>query len=225
MNIKVESGLHFVRKHILRTLSQTKWARFRDMKPKNVDSNLYSYHLKELLKEGYIERNDTKGYRLSPFGLRFVNQISMEVFEPRWQPKIMTVLVCVNSKKILLWKKFKQPYIDTWALPGGKMHYDDASVQNAAIRDILFYSSRVPDDLKHVGIFGYRVFIKNELISYSFAHVYTGTLDTRDFIIERPEWVDIQQLGNLELSPGVLEIIELVDTNKSFFFADKDINW
>ncbi len=225
MSMKVVSGMHFVRKHILRTLSLTKWARFSDMRPKNVDSNLYNYHLKELVKEGYIERNETKGYRLSPYGLRFVNQISMEVFEPRWQPKIMTVLVCTKGTQVLLWKKFKQPYIDTWTLPGGKMHYDDASVQDAAIRDIRMYSSRVPDDLKHVGLFGYRVFIKDELTSYSFEHVFTGTLDSEDFIIDRPIWVDSVQVTNLQVSPGVLDIIELVKTQKTFFFVEKDIDW
>ena len=225
MNIRVVSGMHYVRKHILRTLSLTKWARFRDMRPKNVDSNLYNYHLKELVREGYVERNEEHGYRLSPYGLRFVNQISMEAFEPRWQPKIMTVLVCKQGDELLLWKKFKQPYIDTWTWPGGKMHYEDLTVKDAAIRDILFYSSRIPADLRHVGLFGYRVFINNELISYSFVHVFTGTLMSRDFILDRPQWVDRRQLPSLKVSPGVIDILELVEANDAFFFEERDIHW
>lgn len=219
------SGMHYVRKHILKTLSLSKWARFRDMRPRNVDSNLYNYHLKELLKEGYIERNETKGYRLSPYGLRFVNQISMEIFEPRWQPKIVTVLVCRKDNKVLLWKKHKQPYIHTWTWPGGKMHYDDESVRGAAERDILFYSARVPEDLEQVGIFGYRSFIDAQLIDYSFVHVFTGTLETEDFILERPQWVERSELAVVQTGPGVREILKLVDTADAFFFVEKDIDW
>lgn len=223
--MKVVGGMHFIRKHILRVLSLSKWARFRDMKPKNVDSNLYNYHLKQLIKEGYIEHHPTKGYRLSPYGLRFVNQISMEVFEPRWQPKIMTVLVCRQDDSVLLWKKYKQPYIGTWALPGGKMHYEDESIEAAAIRDILFYSSRVPQDLKHVGLFGYRTFIKQELVNYSYAHVFTGTLNEQDFIIERPVWKVLKDIPDVDLSPGVKDIIDITSREKHFFFQERDIHW
>lgn len=217
--------MHHIRKHILRTLSLNKWARFRDMRPQGTDSNLYNYHLKELMREGYIERHETKGYRLSPYGLRFVNQISMDIFEPRWQPKILTVLLCQRDDKVLLWKKYKQPYIGTWTLPGGKVHYDDESIRAAAERDILFYSSRVPTDLEHVGIFGYRAFIKGELINYSLAHVFTGTLNDGDFILDRPEWIDIKTLKDEQISPGVKEIMALSDSNTSFFFDERDIDW
>ena len=223
--MKVVGGMHYIRKHILRTLSLTKWARFSDMRPKNVDSNLYNYHLKELLREGYVEHHETKGYRLSPYGLRFVNQISMEIFEPRWQPKIATVLVCRRGDDVVLWKKFKQPYIGTWTLPGGKMHYDDVSIRGAAERDILFYSQRVPDDLRHVGLYCYRVFINDELISYTFDHVFTGTLDVDDFILDRPRWVHYRGLPSETFSPGTREIIETVTTSDSFFVIEKDINW
>lgn len=223
--MRVVNGMHHIRKHILCTLSLNKWARFRDMRPQNIDSNLYNYHLKELMKEGYIERNEQKGYRLSPYGLRYVNQVSMEVFEPRWQPKLLTVLVCKRGEKLLVWKKYKQPYIGTWSLPGGKVHYEDASIRDAAIRDILAYSSRLPSDLTHVGIFGYRTFINGELINYSFAHVFTGTLNDDDFILDRLEWVDIQTVKNEEITPSVKEIVELCATRKSFFFDEQDIDW
>lgn len=223
--MKVVGGMHFIRKHILRTLSLTKWARFRDMKPPRVDSNLYNYHLKQLVHEGYIEHHTSKGYRLSPYGLRFVNQISMEVFEPRWQPKIATVLVCRRGDEVLLWRKFKQPYIGTWTLPGGKMHYDDISVRGAAERDILFYASRIPDDLVHVGLCAYRAFIGDELINYTFAHVFTCRLESTDFVLTRPEWIKLSDATKRDCSPGTLEIIEAVARHRRFFFVEADITW
>lgn len=223
--MKVVTGMHYIRKHILRTLSLTKWARFRDMRPPRVDSNLYSYHLKELIKEGYIEHDEQRGYRLSPYGLRFVNQISMEVFEPRWQPKILTVLVVRDGNRVLLWKKFKQPYIGTWTLPGGKVHYDDESIHGAAVRDILFYSARVPNNLRQIGIYGYRTFINGELINYSLAHIFVGTLRTNDLIMDRPEWIVLSDVQEGDCSPGTLRMIELVESQKQFFFLEENIDW
>lgn len=217
--------MHHIRKHILRTLSLNKWARFRDLRPKNVDSNLYNYHLKELIKEGYVERNEERGYRLSPYGLRFVNQISMDIFEPRWQPKILTVLVAQKDGQVLLWKKFKQPYIGTWTLPGGKVHYDDESILGAAKRDILFYASSVPSDLKHIGIFGYRTFIGGELINYSIAHIFSGTIEDASLKLDRLAWKHLETIPVSDVSPSIREIVELARTRKDFFFEEQDISW
>jgi hypothetical protein len=50
-------------------------------------------------------------------------------------------------------------------------------------------------------------------------------LNTNDRIVDRPEWVDIESLSSLRVSPGVGEIIELVNTRKDFFFAEKNIDW
>ena len=47
---------HHIQKHILSVLMHTKFARFRDMRPPKVDTNLYSYHLKLLIKSGFVQK-------------------------------------------------------------------------------------------------------------------------------------------------------------------------
>ncbi|MCU0667616.1 MAG: hypothetical protein MUF85_03295 [Patescibacteria group bacterium] len=58
------SKLHHIQKHILKELSFKEWARFRDLKPPRVDSNLYNYHLKLLIKNGLVEKDNDKGWIL-----------------------------------------------------------------------------------------------------------------------------------------------------------------
>lgn len=47
---------HHIQKHIMSVLTKNKFARFSDMKPRDVDSNLYAYHLKLLLRKRFVEK-------------------------------------------------------------------------------------------------------------------------------------------------------------------------
>lgn len=219
------SDMHYIRRHILREVSLRKWARFRDMKPPRVDSNLYSYHLKQLIKEGYVERITGKGYRLSPYGLSYVNQISMETFSIRRQPKIITALVVKKDGKYLLWNKFKQPFIDKWSLPNGKVHFDDESIDAAARRDSSYFTNSEPQDLRHVGIVAYRVFIAGELITYTEAHVFTATFSDEVVFLDRMHWVAIETVSDSEIAPAVKQIIWHAEHEPRFFFKEYRIDW
>lgn len=223
---KVAVTLHHIRKHIVRILAHRKWARFRDMKPRNIESNLYNYHLKELIKEGYVEHNPTKGYRLSPVGLRFVDHVSFDSFTPRWQPKILTKLVSINqSDQVLLWPKYKQPFIDKWSLPSGKVHFDDVSLEEAMKREIGYFSNQPAKDLEPAGVVEYRAFIEDNLVTHTIAHVFKGTINPSAVTNLRTKWVSLEQLDELETSPGTRETIDRFISSDGYFIASFDIDW
>lgn len=216
--------MHHIQKHILKTLCYRKWARFRDMKPNNVDSNLYNYHLKLLMKGDMVEKVEGKGYRLSPDGLKFVDHVSIEKFEPRWQPKLLTKVVSINdANEILLWPKHKQPFIGRWSLPSGKMHYDDSSLEAAVRREIQYFSHGVPKNLQHRGIVEYQAYIRGKVVSHTIAHIFTATIDVVDHQTTQRKLMS--SLATLDMSPGTRETIETTLTQKSFFYANYDIDW
>lgn len=218
------TNMHHIQKHILKTLCYCKWARFRDMKPRNVDSNLYNYHLKLLMKADMVEKVDGKGYRLSPDGLKFVDHVSIEKFEPRWQPKLLTKVVSINSdNEILLWPKHKQPFIGRWSLPSGKMHYDDASLEVAVLREIRYFSPDPPQDLQHRGIVEYQAYIRGKVVSHTLAHIFTAKIDTIDHATTQRKPLDT--LGSLDMSPGTRETIETTLSQNKFFYANYNIDW
>lgn len=218
------SNRHHIQKHIIKTLCFHKWARFRDMKPKNIDSNLYNYHLKVLMREKMIEKVEGKGYRLSPSGLRFVDHMSTENLEPRSQPKLLTKVISVNDhNEILLWPKYKQPFIDKWSLPSGKMHYDDESVEAAVLREITYLSLEPPRQLRHRGVVEYKIYIDGQLITHTIAHLFSGDVayDGKG----RSRYISLDKIDELELSPGTKECIRDVLTHDEFFFTSYDINY
>ena len=119
---------HHIQKYIIGVLIHQKYARFRDLKPPRVDSNLYSYHLKKLLKQKIIQKIDER-YTLTLKGLMYIDRVSEKNMSIRSQPKIITMLVIQNSNgDVLLQKRTKQPYIDQWTLPKKKKKIDDAGM-------------------------------------------------------------------------------------------------
>jgi ADP-ribose pyrophosphatase YjhB (NUDIX family) len=207
--------MHHIQKYILKTLCYCKWARFRDMRPKNVDTNLYNYHLKLLIKTGAIEKVEGKGYRLSPDGLRYVDYVSVTNFEPRWRPKLTTSIVAFNRDDILLWTKHKQPFIGRWTIPNGKMHYDDAHAEAAVRREMTYISNTEPANVRQKGVVEYRIFIAGVVVAHIITHVFTATLTEVNHA--HAQYVALKDLPKLALVPGTQETIEAVLTERSFF--------
>ena len=86
---------HHIQKHIIGVLYRQKYARFRDLRPPKVDTNLYSYHLKKLISQGIV-RKIVQGYTLDKKGLLYSDRVSQENMTVRTQPKIVTMLVVQN---------------------------------------------------------------------------------------------------------------------------------
>src|SRR5690606_8960773 len=142
---------HHIQKHILSVLMHQKHARFRDMRPPRTDTNLYSYHLKSMLKNGFVDKVDD-GYTLGLAGIMYVDRVSTQSVTVRRQPKIITMLVVQNSNgDVLLFKKARQPFIDLWNLPQGKLHIEDQTLIAAAKREISEKLGLAKADPEHAG--------------------------------------------------------------------------
>lgn len=217
--------MHYIQKHILKTLMYTKYARFRDMRPSKVDSNVYSYHLRALLKEDLVEKLEA-GYRLSPKGLFYVDKVSMENLEPRIQPKIITMIIVQNEKdEILLFPKVKQPFINAWMLPFGKVHLDDETLLQAASREMQEKVGLTSEKLSHVGDCYIRASINQKLVWYVLAHVFVTKIKSIDVKDHNLKWLDKKQRSDLRLTPATEEVIDKALGANNFFFETFDVEW
>ena len=123
--------MHYIKQYILDKLVFAEYLRNRDMRPPGVESNLYQYHLKELLKDGYIKKLET-GYTLSKKGLQYASQHSTVLKKVRPQPTVLTIVFAENAKgQVLIRTKQRQPFIGTRALPLGKMHLHETVIEQA----------------------------------------------------------------------------------------------
>ncbi len=214
---------HHIQKYILSVLAKTDFARFRDMRPKNVDSNLYSYHLKLLMKQGMIAKTDD-GYCLTAKGLAYVDRVNMEKFAVRLQPKILTMILLKNKyNEILLTKRNKQPFINTWTLPSGKLHLDDERIAVAAERELFEKTNLTVNNLDHIGDCYLSVRSNETMISSVLAHVFAKTVENfAAFGNENAKWTGETWRNNHNLTPGVEDILWLAGHSDGKFFAELD---
>ncbi len=211
---------HHIQKHIIGVLLYQKYGRFRDLRPPRTDTNLFSYHLKVLIKEQFIEKNEN-GYMLSIKGLTYVDRISTaQKMTIRAQPKIITMLVVQNSEgDILLQKRAKQPYIDTWTLPYGKLHVDDSSVTDAAVREASEKLGVADAPVEQAGDCYIRVMDNSEVVMTTLAHVFRFEHET----IKESEalrWFRPHKISQLELAPAVEQVIARTFFRDAFFFEE-----
>lgn len=168
--------MHHIQKHILKELSVNKTRRYSEMRPPRTDSNLYSYHLKSLMRDRFVTKED-RTYYLAPKGLAYAERISIDKFEPRLQPKILMMFVVENEHgEILLWQKSKQPFVETWSLLSGKVHLEDESLTSAINRELL-EKFNSPHRAQHVGDCYIRAYVESVLVSCVLGHVCTLRLD------------------------------------------------
>lgn len=215
---------HHIQKHIIGVLIHQKYARFRDLRPPGVDTNLYSYHLKAMQKDGWVEKT-LEGYTLTQDGLAYVDRVSLKKLNIRSQPKIISMLVVQNSDgDVLLMRRTKQPYIDTWTLPYGKTHIEDISILDGAKREWSEKIGGEPLFITHAGDCYIRVRQDKKVISSTLAHVFYVT-DDRVKTGEKLQWVRPHKLSGYTLAPAVQQIVARTFFRDPYFFEEFEESW
>lgn len=213
--------MHQIQRYILKVLSSCVTARFSELRPPRTDSNLFSYHLKCLIRDGLVEKSED-GYRLAAKGLAYVDRVSYEKFEPRLQPKIITMTFVKNSSnELLVVQRTKQPFLGGWTPPSGKVHLDDVSIVDAVRREVYEKTGVWVENQKHRGDYYLRAYSGKVLISSVLCHVFTATSTN---IYHGLRWVSEDELRQLQLVPGVSDILEdVLDLNKTHFFREIEV--
>ena len=215
---------HHIQKFIIGILIHKKYARFSELRPPKTDTNLFSYHLKVLIKEKWIDKTE-EGYTLSKNGLVYVDRVSLEKLNIRSQAKIITMLLIQNSEgDVLIQQRTKQPYIDTWTLPYGKTHLEDVSIEMGARRESLEKLNHLPKTVRHAGDAYIRVHTDGEVLSNTLVHIFR--FETDDIVeTETIKWVQPLKLLRLNLAPAVEDIVSRSFFGDEHFFAEFSHRW
>ena len=212
---------HHIQRDIIHRLSQAQELRFSELKPDDLESNSFMYHLKQLISGGWVEKTDN-GYALASKGLTYVDGLSLKSSRPRKQPKILSVIVLKNNKgEYLLAKRKFQPFIGTLLLPGGKQHYGE-SPEDHVTRELQEQFKLTGKPIRR-GLVDQRTYSKETLITHVLTHVYelayNGPVPTESpkFIYQ---WSKIE--GVKDLYPGTYDLYQALEREKSLFFLSLD---
>lgn len=124
--------MHKLQQHILKSLTNNASLRYARLKPEDVEGNAFMYHLKQLIKTGYVEHTGEK-YTLTSQGKLYVDRVRLKTFTAPLQPKIVILIVARNEAgELLCYERARHPLINMIGLPYGKLHIDETLEQSAA---------------------------------------------------------------------------------------------
>lgn len=214
---------HNIQKSIFNMLVSSESLRYSELKPKELEANLFMYHLKELIKMGLVEKLEKK-YTLTPAGRSTATRFSIREKGIRIMPSSITVIILQSEDGgMLLYRRKRQPYMNFLGFPSGKIHLGDRLI-DAAYRELDEKCGYSKDEveLNYRGVYNLVEYDGENLKNHIIGHVWVGkVLEKRDFTNHAGEtfWGDWTKFPYEDFIPGTKEIIKALES-KEFFGID-----
>lgn len=205
---------HHIQRNILSILILVPSARFKDLKPAGMESNIFMYHLKALIKDGLVEKTEN-GYALTSKGKRFVDRSNLESLHLRIQPKLITIIVLENNEnKIAILERLHQPFLNYKGFPSGKVHYGE-TLADAAERELSEKTGLSGIPLEFKGNFIMKFSQEDEVVNHIVGYVFYGKTEQSsvlEFVTKhfKSYWGDKSELFEDNRFKGHPEIFDLI---------------
>ncbi|MCC7543751.1 NUDIX domain-containing protein [bacterium] len=218
--------MHHIQRSILGKLMGGEALRYAELKPSDIGSNLFTYHLKVLKDLGYVQRTGWGTYTLTSTGKRYVDTLSLQTLRSRVQPRIVILLACRDRLgRWLLLKRKIQPLLGQAGFPYGKLHKGEL-LKDAAQR-ILLNKTGLTGDLEHKGDGYITISEDKKAVSEIFFHLFY-CMAPSGYLIENHEagkvfWGDMESdFSEGDFMASMADLVALIDTTPKGerFFAE-----
>ncbi len=212
--------LHHIQKNILNSLATADMARYSDIKPGDMDGNIFTYHLKQLIADKYITKQDDGSYALLPHGK---NYIVHRYENPLLQAHSIFLIALRRDDQWLLRERLVQPLIGMAGFIHGEPIASESVVTTAERR--LFDKTGIKASLQihNSGL----IRIESNGMTESFSHALILVGDTSEDIsithdvTGRNFWLPTTALQQPHILPSCSGIIQRIgDKNISPFELD-----
>lgn len=216
--------MHRLQQHIMSQLIRHSSRRYADLKPADVEGNLFMYHLRQLMRAGYLAKINNGDYQLTTDGQRFADTLSLKTLTPRAQPRIVTLLVCQNEAgEYLFLRRKRQPLLGMVGFPYGKIHLGE-TIAEAAGRE-LQEKAGLTAKLTHRGDGYITIREAGEPVSQIMFHLFygenpTGRLQT-DTRTGAVFWAPVTAIDDTYM-PSVPALLQLLADHQDRFFIELD---
>lgn len=213
---------HHVQRSVIDKLSKAEGLRFSDLKPADMDSNAFTYHLRGLLRDGFIVKMDLE-YTLTAKGLQYVDAMSTTNTAQRKQPKIVAIMALQNSRgEWLMALRKLQPNIGKYMLPSGKQHFGESPEAHLQREASEQFGQSLDFALK--GTVDIRISTGGHLVTHLIARVYSSHVDM-DVPAENNrfsyEWQTMPTAARLVL--GTQDILDALESSDEHFVLSLDV--
>lgn len=204
--------IHHIRRSVLDKLATAETLRYGELKPKDLDGNVFTYHLKGLMVDNLVTKNDAGDYLLTDAGRDYIVH--------RYEDSTLSahsifLIVLTRGSEYLLRRRDVQPLIGYVGFVHGEPEAGVDVVLTAQER----LSAKTGIDGVELSIAGSALISQyrdDELQSFSHAVILTGQTD-QDIRIEGDDtganfWSDLTDVQNL--LPSCPDIVQMISKNQ-----------
>lgn len=136
--MNIHDTMHPAQVAILHALLFRPAAGFAELqKASALTSDHFNFHLKKMLGQDLVHKNNKGHYTLTVSGKEYANRFDTDARVVERQPKVAVLLVVeANDGKWLCQQRLKQPFYGFWGRPTGKIRYGETILEGAA-RELL----------------------------------------------------------------------------------------
>lgn len=133
-----QQELHAAQLSILDTLRHAPAASFSTlMQPTGMTSDVFKFHVRSLLNDGYISKQTDGYYRLTNRGKEYANNLDTSRSGLQKQPKLSVLVFAsrtnANGKtEYVFQKRLRKPYYGYWSVIGGPVQWGEPAETTAA---------------------------------------------------------------------------------------------
>jgi hypothetical protein len=206
--------LHHIRRTILDELATAESRRYAELKPKDLDGNVFNYHLKGLIVDNLVQKNAGGDYSLTQQGRDYI----VHRYEDQSQSAHSIFLIVLKRQSdYLLRRRDVQPLIGYTGFIHGEPEVGVDIIQTAEQR--LYQKTGIKSvNLSVAGTALIAQYRADELQSFSHAVIIHGQTD-QDVQVEKDAtghnfWADLSSAE--KLLPSCAHIIEMIDNRQAW---------
>lgn len=221
---------HHIQRTIMKAFLESPTASYSRLKPEGIESNLFLYHLRQLIAQGLIEK-DGKTYHLGVRGKQFLDRSNLDTMVIRVQPKVISMLAVQNpAGEYLILERLHQPFMNLKGFPSGKLHFGE-SLLEGAYRELEDKSGLTADDveLRLRGNVAMRFFSADpkNVVNHVVSYVFAGTCRTaQSNLFEKPLlrtfWADETVFSEAQAIKGHDKILQMLKRD-GYFIESLDL--
>lgn len=213
--------IHHIQRTILDKLAMVESARFGQLKPDEMDGNMFTYHIRQLIAAKYVAHLPDGSYQLTQKGKTYIVHRYENESE---QAHTILLLIVLRDDKVLLRKRLVQPLLGYGGFIHGEPDPHKPVEQSARERMLAKTGLAVDFSVQASGLI--RIIRKDILESFSHAIVLVGKTDINKLEIEQDQtgknyWLDVDQLDKSDdhqLIPSCKDILTVATDSKAHWF-------
>ena len=123
-------------------------AKYAELKDADIDNDLHNYHLQQLVKTGYLEK-DGKLYKLTEKGKSYITNVDSLDKKRIGNYKVSVYMCVVDGDRVLVHRRLKQPQYGYVGFPSGKISFGEGILETGSRE--LFEETHLKAEFKIIG--------------------------------------------------------------------------